>query len=746
MSKLPVQPPVDENHEALAPYNFVPLPDTIVTLSVTELPDQGIYEAGRHTGYIDCELTTASPVYVRAALTPEAANAGAQSKDSPAFFYLNDKAQPVIPGSSLRGMMRTLVEIVTYSKVSHVYDKKLVYRSVGGATNHDKHYRDQMMRLDKEDTSKKNTKYYTPLIRAGYMVKKGARDWAIQPAKEIDGTTYAQIFMDEENEELVSTLRKVKNCRNAYDIYITTGKYDYQDVRGGFLKIKFAKVTARSPENQAGFRKAVLARSGNMKGKMWEAVIYERDETAKELPLTDDQIDAYTEQISKEQMALLGDHGALNDGQPVFYITDKAGAVIFFGHARMFRIPYPRSPFDHVPKEVREIDDENLIDITDAIFGYTKEKGEGRQRAYAGRVSFSDATLATEDKDIWLSNKGPITPRILSGPKPTTFQHYLVQIEPNLYPAGRNRDGETKFDTRLRDYASETPRETVIRGHKFYWHKGPVGAEDIREKGEVKGDDKQHTKISPLKSGVPFHFRISFENLNNQELGALLWVLDIAADDKYRLKIGMGKPLGMGAISIRSKLFIKDHARRFGSLLDGDKWHSGIDERQDIASRSKDTFVEAISQAIGIKMAGNDRIQSLLTMLQWPGPEQEHTRYMEIEHPDPAGRRGKRNEYRDRPVLPTPFGVWSKKATEQKGKPAPKLAHDQEKGFQTGVVDGFFDEKGFGFIKPDKPGKNIFVHINDLEGLRTLTKGQKVTFKVIEGRKGPQAKSVRPVS
>ena len=451
MSKLPVQPKVDENHEAVAPYNFVPLPEKIVTFSVHDLPDQGVYEKGRHTGYIECDLTTASPVYVRAALTPEQAKDEKQSKDLPDFFYLNDKNQPVIPGSSLRGMMRTLVEIITYSKVSNVSDKKLIYRSVGGATNHDKHYREQMMRLDKEDTTKKNVKYYTPLIHGGYMVRKGSRDWAIQPAKVIDGTTYAQIFMDEENEELVHSLQRVRNCKNAYEIFITTGKYDYQDVRGGFLKIKYAKVTAGSPNSKPGFKKGTLARSGKMASKKWEAVVYEKDKSAKELPLDDDQIDAYMEQVSKEQINLLGDAGALNEGQPVFYITDKPGHVIFFGHARMFRVPYPRSPFEYVPKEVREIEDVNLIDFAAAIFGYTRDKGEGRRKSLQGRVSFSDANLATSDKDIWLSTTDVI-PQILSGPKPTTFQHYLVQTEPNLYAAGKTKTGEAKFETRLSDY------------------------------------------------------------------------------------------------------------------------------------------------------------------------------------------------------------------------------------------------------------------------------------------------------
>jgi hypothetical protein len=47
----------------------------------------------------------------------------------------------------------------------------------------------------------------------------------------------------------------------------------------------------------------------------------------------------------------------------------------------------------------------------------------------------------------------------------------------------------------------------------------------------------------------------------------------------------------------------------------------------------------------------------LLRMLEWPGPDKELTRYMEIERQDPKARRGKVNEYKDRPVLPDPLQV-----------------------------------------------------------------------------------------
>ncbi|KLV08672.1 cold shock domain-containing protein [Photobacterium ganghwense] len=62
----------------------------------------------------------------------------------------------------------------------------------------------------------------------------------------------------------------------------------------------------------------------------------------------------------------------------------------------------------------------------------------------------------------------------------------------------------------------------------------------------------------------------------------------------------------------------------------------------------------------------------------------------------------------------------------------------------TGSVKWFNETKGFGFISPNNGGADLFVHINSIasEGVRTLSVGQKVTFNIEQGGKGPQTTSV----
>jgi CspA family cold shock protein len=56
------------------------------------------------------------------------------------------------------------------------------------------------------------------------------------------------------------------------------------------------------------------------------------------------------------------------------------------------------------------------------------------------------------------------------------------------------------------------------------------------------------------------------------------------------------------------------------------------------------------------------------------------------------------------------------------------------------------DNKGFGFIKPDNGGKDVFVHHSALGGgVRSLTPGQKVEFDLVDDPKGPRAANVAVV-
>ena len=64
-----------------------------------------------------------------------------------------------------------------------------------------------------------------------------------------------------------------------------------------------------------------------------------------------------------------------------------------------------------------------------------------------------------------------------------------------------------------------------------------------------------------------------------------------------------------------------------------------------------------------------------------------------------------------------------------------------------GVVTSFDDENGYGFIESDQ-GETVFVHHSsiEMEGFRSLAPGDRVSFDVLVGKRGPEAKHVNKLA
>ncbi|WP_406091574.1 cold-shock protein [Streptomyces sp. NBC_01013] len=64
----------------------------------------------------------------------------------------------------------------------------------------------------------------------------------------------------------------------------------------------------------------------------------------------------------------------------------------------------------------------------------------------------------------------------------------------------------------------------------------------------------------------------------------------------------------------------------------------------------------------------------------------------------------------------------------------------------SGTVKWFNAAKGFGFIEQDDGGADVFAHFSNIaaEGFRELLEGQKVTFDIASGQKGPMAENIVP--
>lgn len=655
---------------AHAPYNFVPLPEKVVTVDAETIPGHDVYT--EYTGYIDCILETRSPLYTRCAMSPDFFKKWAEQiqemmRDDTArnkyarFFHLDDAQTPVLPGSSLRGMVRTLVEIVGYGKMQWVTGDKLIYRAVGDTSSLGQHYRQQLLGANRVNPPNTHLDYPSPRLKGGYLVRNRG-GWAIQPAREIEGETFVHVEYGAAN---IITHGHGKQA--VYDVYVKPARRQSSNrgKRGkGDLILELAITPEISPGNTQnvpnGMFPAKLVESGHIGGrypKRWHCAIYEPDHSSSPIPIPDEIWRIYYE--DSEMTRGLPIRKLRNEGDPLFYLVDQNNSLIFFGPTMMFRLPYPHTALDLISNELRS---SAVTDLAEAIFGYVPD--ETRKEERAGRVFFSDARLELAKDGVWLSEE-PITPRVLTSPKPTTFQHYLVQ--------DRDTGHDPDKKQQLAHYATP-PGKTTIRGHKMYWHRGPVETTEVQEQSEVDwSTDTQHTSIRPVKAGVRFRFRIYFENLRDFELGVLLWALVLPGEDgkDYCHSLGMGKPLGMGAVKITPTLYLSDRKCRYRRLFGETDWHRDEREEKNI-KQFIGAFENFILQRMDTQERGQaqslkevERIKMLLKMLEWPGPDRQLTEYMTIE---PI------NKYKERPVLPDPLhiGETSPSTVRQVVKPRDK--------------------------------------------------------------------------
>jgi CRISPR-associated protein (TIGR03986 family) len=575
-------------------------------------------------------------------------------------------------------MLRNLLEIVSFSKIERVSGhERLFFRAV--ASN-----------PDKESWGKEYKTYVDPKkIQAGYL-KKDEQGWYIQPAKTEHGATFAWV---RETSLSLTNLKKFND-----------GKYEPQYISVSYETVavdntdRAKRLFAQNVELQdIHQKKGVLVNSGNMKQGnetsprrnhcvVFECLVFEENSNSSKLRLNDKTIEHYRNALTDFQKGapFNKDWGVLEENRPVFYRPPKNGSKIvgFFGQSPNFRIPYSpqgdghaTTVIDFIPEKLRKL---AIIDLADAIFGWVKKESEEEKlpenfaKQRAGRVFVTDALYKSSQKGIWYEDE-PFSPQVLSEPKPTSFSHYLVQPEEN----NPNAD-----PLKLKHYASQPVTETVIRGHKLYWHKGSDPKFKLAPPKKVIGStkkvsDTQTTLITPINRGVVFTFDIHFENLSKVELGALLWVLSLSnersqkletgkSSEEYCFSLGMGKPLGMGAVKIDYNLYLIKRNERYSKLFNNEQWKTG-EEDQSQTGKEEGESVKAFEEYVLDRICCQDypinksreqlqhlkelpRIEMLLAMLQCHEIlDIDKTRYMRIE-PKPS-------EYAERPVLPTPLDI-----------------------------------------------------------------------------------------
>ncbi|MCE2434139.1 MAG: TIGR03986 family CRISPR-associated RAMP protein [Candidatus Latescibacteria bacterium] len=220
---------------------------------------------------------------------------------------------------------------------------------------------------------------------------------------------------------------------------------------------------------------------------------------------------------------------------------------------------YKKSPKDLLDFSLRPGDKMSELSPADRLFGWVPQQS-GSGQGYKGRIRVvceddarSEIIQHFDGKDL------PLT--ILGEPKPAQGRFYVA----------KDNKGTPQEDGISKEKAGYNKGKS-LRGRKQYWHHKGLEADQApdywkssvedrtqqqnngryqeyrrpNKNGEPQKDSQNCSITGWIKPGTVFKASLYVQNLQAEEIGALLWLLSLPEDHYFRL--GYGKPLGFGSV------------------------------------------------------------------------------------------------------------------------------------------------------------------------------------------------------
>jgi CRISPR/Cas system CSM-associated protein Csm3 (group 7 of RAMP superfamily) len=219
----------------------------------------------------------------------------------------------------------------------------------------------------------------------------------------------------------------------------------------------------------------------------------------------------------------------------------------------------PKVPSDLLADSLKPAQNLAQFSPADRIFGWVNKKADAAapgRNAYKGQLRIASVVCTPLLHEEVLNNSS-IPLAILAGPRTKQSRFY----------GAKDKSGtpiSNGIDANLVGYGHTNVQG--LRGRKFYLHQ-PNWSQGANAAWRSSDRDNQNRSIKDwVKPGTKFTAKIQVTNLNEAELGALLWLLNLGSDGNHFLKIGGGKPLGFGSV----KVTVKNLDLRDGAALRAD--------------------------------------------------------------------------------------------------------------------------------------------------------------------------------
>lgn len=495
-----------------APYNFVPLNKEVFYPSWSNDVSHDVPFSDGESGEIDITVTAKSPIFIRN-------HSDDRSKASEEFCQHN--GEYYIPSSTIKGMVRNVLEIISFSKMRIESFNNDTYAV--------------------RDLSKADNFYMTEMKKPtfGGWLKKVGNSYFIEDCgevgrikhEEIDkalGKNFASQFKDRTFDK-----NDKKQKTSEYKYAITDWRFNEISLSAPYKSKTNAKYDNRTfySYDTNGKNKATLILTGQPtprkdSGKMGDGKGFEFlfFPSKGDIEVSEEVMDnfkfAYFDGRTtepKESPDWTYWKEKLKNGEKIPVFFQKNGSEIkHFGLSYLYKLPYTHSVKDGIPASHFESND---LDLAQTIFGYISKNNK---EALKGRVQFSHFKAVQNIKVL------NVRKEILGTPRASYYPIYVKQQDGKLYKTFMDGDFE-------------------IAGRKRY----PIHNSNQTIKTEDTGNENVGTTFTPLQDGVIFKGKLRYHNLKRAELGAILSALTFHNTPKTFHSIGMAKSLGYGKIELK---------------------------------------------------------------------------------------------------------------------------------------------------------------------------------------------------
>ena len=503
-----------------APYNFVPVSEKVFFPDRTDQISHDVPFEDGESGTITVKMTAHSPIYVR--------NGHKQGKEDTSFSKDSD-GKYFIPGTSIKGMIRSVLEIMSFGKMGQKKsngDGKFVDNRRYGIRN--LYYKPYISKMTSTEKGR-NGNIVRSNVKSGWLQKDKDDNWTLNPCQyvRVEITDLESFYGKSIGIGMKqSSVDKYNKWSKPLAIRFKTNDGPFNHVSCGWMEYTKAIGLGKGDNEgtivftgQASDRKQKNTR---WVGKHMEFIFYKSEDNSIDINHIKKDfcfIHSNDKGLPNEEWKYWKEKLNSKKRVPVFYL-EKDGKVKSMGLAMMYRLAYDNTVHDLLPDE--QLINNDSLDLAECIFG--TEEGA----ALRGRVQFSIAKAYGRPKG--LDEKTVV----LGSPKPTYYPNYI------------NQDGRNGVTSSYKTFMN---KEARLKGRKRY----PIHKEFKEPKELLKETNKKGitTTFVPLSSGSEFVFKVRYHNLREFELGAILTALTFyGQSNRFYHSIGMAKPLGYGKVQL----------------------------------------------------------------------------------------------------------------------------------------------------------------------------------------------------